>query len=767
MAEGMSEVQESLKQELTCRICLELMNEPKTLPCTHVYCKQCLQKLALHCQTISAALQCPECRKDIPNNDVDDLPTDFRTARLRDVYDRIRQINEGAATTTQDNEETEECTQSEHNLTSNLPRECNLTSCNLHRKEIALYCITCRDVLCKDCEKSHINHNYGYLINDNTIKPFNSEATPKTRFDDSKTSKLETSSNITASACKKHKNYQLVVYCETCNEMLCKLCVADKHEDHHYTKIEQAAKKQKEHLEEVTASATEMEPQLSTALISVMQVKATIAAQARERELQVEHAFENMFCSLREQKELIQQQIAEELEWKNEALWQQKEQLNSVYSDLIEAVAEDSIESLKNEEILLQREEKVAKLKQLRQKVRELVLKPVVTADIGASLMSTDLIKTCCKKCQLRYRIPDISRCQITGEFLRAPETDKVHIITLQLLDSRGEKCPGHHKIEAKLRCIRDRSETLGKVLKLPASDGAYNITFDSVERGRQVFSVFVNDAILPQCPIALFIHKPPKKLTAPVRIILNPHGPTGLLYHDGNMLVYESRSQSVSVYNNKGEKTCTIQSGGEVTVDRGTKTYFISDQHYPQIHKYDENGKHLLSTGTKGSGPGQLLRPNGLDFHNGELYVTDSANHWIHVYDRDLNFLRQFGRNGTANGYFRQPHDVTADEDGTLYITDCCNCRIQVMSPTGNFIRSIQRIDARRNVYPQCAVNVKIHMGLLYITEHSRCVSVYTKSGQFITNFGESYLKHPEGIAIDEDGYIYITNDRQQIVVF
>ena len=83
----------------------------------------------------------------------------------------------------------------------------------------------------------------------------------------------------------------------------------------------------------MTASVTDLEPQLSTALISVTQVKATIAAQARERELQVDHAFENLFGALREQKELIQQQIAEEVEQKNEALGQQREQLTSAYSD--------------------------------------------------------------------------------------------------------------------------------------------------------------------------------------------------------------------------------------------------------------------------------------------------------------------------------------------------------------------------------------------------------------------------------------------------
>ena len=736
MAEGLS-VQESLKLDLTCKICWELMHEPKTLPCTHVYCKQCLQKLASHSQATSdsAAPQCPECHQDIPNSNIDDLPTDFRIARLKGVYDTVLQINQGAGTTT----------------------ELNLTSCNLHGRQTALYCITCRDVFCQDCEKSHVNHNCGCLIDD-------SKATFKPKFNDSKTS----ASNITAPSCKKHQNRELVVYCETCNEMLCQLCIADKHEGHHYTKIQQAAEEQRRRLKEVSASVTDLEPQLSTALISGMQVKATIAAQARERELQVERAFEFFFSTLREQKELIQRQIAEEVQQKNEALGQQKEELTSVYSDLVEAAAEDNPENLSNEEILLHTEEKVIQLNQLRERIQRLPLKPAVTADIGASILPADLIKTCCKKCQFRYRIPDMSRCQLTGEFLRAPETDKVHLITLQLLDSRGENCPGHHKIEATLRRIRDRSQTPGRVQKLPASDGAYSITFDSVERGRHEFSVFVNDTILPQCPIALFIRKPPEKITAPVRTIPNPNEPAALLFHNGNMLVFEKYPyNTVSVYNKKGEKTCTMIPGGEVSVDRATNTYYVSDRSaYPPLHKFNENGERLQSEGQIGKRPGQLLSSNGLDFHNGELYVTDSGNHWIHVYDRDLNFLRQFGRNGAGNGCFKTPQDVTADEDGTLYITDCFNYRVQVMSPTGQFIRSIQKSGVMDRC-PHTPVSVRIHMGLLYITEYNRFVSVFTKSGNFVARFGAPYIEHPEGIAIDEDGYIYVTSHRKQIVVF
>ena len=47
-----------------------------------------------------------------------------------------------------------------------------------------------------------------------------------------------------------------------------------------------------------------------------------------------------------------------------------------------------------------------------------------------------------------------------------------------------------------------------------------------------------------------------------------------------------------------------------------------------------------------------------------------------------------------------------------------------------------------------------------MYITElDGNRVSVITTSGELVTRFGEGYLEKPEGIAIDEDGYVYVAS--------
>ena len=92
-------------------------------------------------------------------------------------------------------------------------------------------------------------------------------------------------------------------------------------------------------------------------------------------------------------------------------------------------------------------------------------LKPAVTADVAMSLTKGDLVETCCNRCELRYRIPDASRCKLSGNLLEAPETDKQSYILLDVRDSKGNVCPGFHKIEAELTCVMNNSKMIATLI--------------------------------------------------------------------------------------------------------------------------------------------------------------------------------------------------------------------------------------------------------------------------------------------------------------
>ena len=140
MAEG--QVKQILEKEVTCALCLDLLKQPKKLPCDHVYCRDCLRSLAL--RSLNATISCPECRTitQVPGNDVNNFPTAFRINRLIEAFQQV-----------QIRVETDSPNVSE--------------MCQVHPTQpLVIYCEPCKKQLCRDCvlmTKQHTSHKYGFF----------------------------------------------------------------------------------------------------------------------------------------------------------------------------------------------------------------------------------------------------------------------------------------------------------------------------------------------------------------------------------------------------------------------------------------------------------------------------------------------------------------------------------------------------------------------------------------------------------------------------
>ena len=83
---------EDLEEELSCAVCFETLAQPKTLPCLHSFCRDCLVEIAGF--EGSVALACPSCRKPsgIPaGGDVDTLPSNFHLINLIERMEAMKQ----------------------------------------------------------------------------------------------------------------------------------------------------------------------------------------------------------------------------------------------------------------------------------------------------------------------------------------------------------------------------------------------------------------------------------------------------------------------------------------------------------------------------------------------------------------------------------------------------------------------------------------------------------------------------------------------------
>jgi DNA-binding beta-propeller fold protein YncE len=116
----------------------------------------------------------------------------------------------------------------------------------------------------------------------------------------------------------------------------------------------------------------------------------------------------------------------------------------------------------------------------------------------------------------------------------------------------------------------------------------------------------------------------------------------------------------------------------------------FVSDADLHWIVCFSETGKPLASFGAA-----QLGRPGGIaiDKDRNRLYVADAKASRIAVFDTaNFQFLNYIGGPGKPprreNGKFFGPTNVALDKEGNLYVADTLNYRVQVFDPSGKFIR-------------------------------------------------------------------------------
>ncbi len=91
----------------------------------------------------------------------------------------------------------------------------------------------------------------------------------------------------------------------------------------------------------------------------------------------------------------------------------------------------------------------------------------------------------------------------------------------------------------------------------------------------------------------------------------------------------------------------------------------------------------------------GQFRQPTDVTWDpSGDIFISDGyINSRIAKYDKNGDWVKQWGKPGKNSGEFSTPHSIAADAQGNIYVADRGNSRIQVFNPDGTFLREI-RID-------------------------------------------------------------------------
>ena len=109
----------------------------------------------------------------------------------------------------------------------------------------------------------------------------------------------------------------------------------------------------------------------------------------------------------------------------------------------------------------------------------------------------------------------------------------------------------------------------------------------------------------------------------------------------------------------------------------------------------------------------------------------------------------------------FDSPWGVACDSTGKVYVADAGNDRIQVFTAEGKFLRTFGSRGQRRGELDlPTPIGVAVANDMVYVSQGNNCcVSVFTSEGHFVTSFGEG-LGRPEGVAVDDNGVVYVCYD-------
>ena len=174
---------EGLQKILTCSICLDILSSPKTLPCTHSYCEQCLVQNVKIIQERGQEerISCPQCRAFFKKGEYLQL---YVLRELLEFYSLL-----------------------------NKPQSKNCELCDEGTEIAAVWtCVNCKADLCEACQRRH-------------------KRTPNCKAHTYRPCDVETTLDINC-YCEVHPDHVIDLYCVDCEKCICLKCKVTDHDSH-------------------------------------------------------------------------------------------------------------------------------------------------------------------------------------------------------------------------------------------------------------------------------------------------------------------------------------------------------------------------------------------------------------------------------------------------------------------------------------------------------------------------------------------------------
>lgn len=165
-----------------------------------------------------------------------------------------------------------------------------------------------------------------------------------------------------------------------------------------------------------------------------------------------------------------------------------------------------------------------------------------------------------------------------------------------------------------------------------------------------------------------------------------------------GNIYVSDSEKKRVFVFTKAQNPLITIGDDemfhwpAGIGIDRKLNRLYVVDSHLNNVSVFETGtGKPLFTFGSRGSADGELNFPTDVAVDSkGNIYVTDSMNARVQVFDRDGKFIRKFGHRGDGLTDFKLVKGIAISRDDYVILSDPMASRLQIFSTEGTALLTL-----------------------------------------------------------------------------
>ena len=172
-----------------------------------------------------------------------------------------------------------------------------------------------------------------------------------------------------------------------------------------------------------------------------------------------------------------------------------------------------------------------------------------------------------------------------------------------------------------------------------------------------------------------------------------------------------------------------------------------------------------LIDNGTKktlvqeGKLQGQVRAPKGIFIDpKGLIYVADTGNDRVQIFNPDGTFNNMFGESGSADGQFKGPASVAVNSKGNIYVADTRNRKVKAFSPDGMFLFAVGPEIGNLILANPVAVRCDENKNVYILDAALKKVVVTDAMGKFLRIWNDSgALQDPASLTYDNKGFFYI----------